>query len=76
MPSKKLLTPDKTVELPIKKQCTGSPSSEPDNDRAGKHKEKKKKKEVKSEPTVATMRAATSFSKHYQNRTGAVTQGT
>ena len=27
MPSKKLLTPDKTVERPIKKQQTGSPSS-------------------------------------------------
>ena len=62
MPSKKLLTPDKTAELLIKKQHTGSPScereSETDIDRAGKHKEKKKKKkkkkEVKSEPTVAT----------------------
>ena len=27
MPSKKVLTPDHTVELPVKKQCTGSPSS-------------------------------------------------
>ena len=59
MPSKKLLTPNKTAEPPVKKQQTGSPSSEreseTDNDRAEKHKEKKKKKkEVKSEPTVAT----------------------
>ena len=61
MPNKKLLTPDKTAEPPVKKLCTSSPSSEreneTDNDRAGKHKEKKKKKkkkEVKSEPTVVT----------------------
>ena len=60
MPSKKILTPDKTAEPPVKKQCTDSPSSkqesETDNNRAGKHKEKKKKKkkEVKRDPTMAT----------------------
>ena len=59
-PSKKLLMPDKTAEVPIKKQWTGSPSSKQgsktDNNREGKHKEKKnkKKKEAKSEHTVAT----------------------
>ena len=51
MPAKKLLTPDKSAEPPIKKQWTGSPSSdrgsETDHDRA----EKSKKK---SEPTMAT----------------------
>ena len=59
-PSKKLLTPDKSAELPIKKQWTGSPSSdqesETDHDRAekSKKKKKKKKKEPRSEPTMAT----------------------
>ena len=58
--AKKLLTPDKSAELPIKKQQTGSPSSdrgsETDHDRAEKSKKKKKrkKKEPKSEPTMAT----------------------
>ena len=60
MPAKKLLTPDRPTELPIKKQQTSSPSSdrrsETDHDRAEKSKKKKKrkKKEPKSEPTVAT----------------------
>ena len=59
-PAKKLLTPDKSAELPVKKQQTGSPSSdrgsETDHNRAEKSKKKKKrkKKEPKSEPTVAT----------------------
>ena len=59
MLAKKLLTPDKSADPPIKKQQTGSPSSEreskTDHDRAEKSKKKKKKKkEPKSEPTVAT----------------------
>ena len=60
-PAKKLLTPDKSTELPIKKQWTGSPSSdrgsETDHDKADKSKKKKKrkKKEPKSEPTMATI---------------------
>ena len=60
MPAKKLLTPDKSTEPPVKKQWTGSPSSdrgsETDNDKADKSKKKKKrkKKEPKSELTVAT----------------------
>ena len=57
MPAKRLLMPDKSAEPPIKKQQTGSPSSEQesktDHDRAEKSK-KKKKKEPKSEPTMAT----------------------
>ena len=56
MPSKKLLMLDKSAEPPIKKQWTGSPSSEweskTDHDKA--EKSKKKKKEPKSKPTVAT----------------------
>ena len=60
MPAKKLLMPDKSAEPPIKKQRTGSPSSDrgskTGHDRAEKSKKKKKrkKKEPKSEPTVAT----------------------
>ena len=60
MQAKKLLTPDKSTELPIKKQWTGSPSSdqwsETDHDKADKSKKKKKrkKKEPKSKPTMAT----------------------
>ena len=60
MPSKKILTPDKSTELPVKKQRTGSPSSdqesETDHGRADKSKKKKKrkKKEPKSEPTMVT----------------------
>ena len=59
-PAKKLLTPDKSTEPPIKKQWTGSPSSdqgsETDHDKANKSKKmkKRKKKEPKSEPTMAT----------------------
>ena len=58
--AKKLLTPDKSAELPIKKQQTSFPSSnrgsESDHDRAKKSKKKKKRKkrEPKGEPTVAT----------------------
>ena len=60
MPSKKILTPDKSAELLVKKQWTGSPSSdqgsETDHGETDKSKKKKKrqKKEPKSEPTVAT----------------------
>ena len=60
MPAKKLLMPDKSTEPPVKKQWTGSPSSdwgsETDHDKADKSKKKKKrkKKEPKSKPTVAT----------------------
>ena len=60
MLAKKLLMPDKFAEPPVKKQRTGSPSSdrgsETDHDRVEKSKKKKKrkKKEPKSEPTVAT----------------------
>ena len=59
-PAKKLLTPDKSAEPPIKKQWMSSPSSDrgskTDHDRAEKSKKKKKrkKKEPKSEPTMAT----------------------
>ena len=58
-PSNKILTPDKSAELPVKKQWTGSPSSdqgsETDRGRADKStKKKKRKKEPKSEPTVVT----------------------
>ena len=55
-PAKKLLTPDKSTELPMKKQWTGSPSSDQgsktDQDRAEKNKKKRKKKEPKSKPTM------------------------
>ena len=61
MPAKKLLMPDKSAEPPVKKQWTGSPSSEweseTDHNKAEKSKKKKKmkkKKEPKSEPTMAT----------------------
>ena len=60
MPAKKLLTPDKSAEPPVKKQWTGSPGSEwesetdHDNAEKSKKKKKKKKKEPKSEPTLAT----------------------
>ena len=59
-PSKKILMPDKSTEPPVKKQWTGSPSSDrasgTDHSRTDKSKKKKKrkKKEPKSEPTVAT----------------------
>ena len=56
-PSKKILMPDKSAELPIKKQWTSSPSSdrgsETDHGKTDKSK-KRKKKEPKSEPTMAT----------------------
>ena len=60
MPAKKLLMQDKSTEPPVKKQWTGSPSSdrgsETNHDRADKSKKKKrKKKEPKSEPTMAHM---------------------
>ena len=60
MLAKKLLMPDKSTELPVKKQQTSSPSSdrgsETDHDRVEKSKKKKKrkKKEPKSKPTMAT----------------------
>ena len=60
MPAKKLLMPDKSTELPVKKQWTGSPRSDrgskTDHGKADKSKKKKKrkKKEPKSEPTMAT----------------------
>ena len=60
MPAKKLLTPDKSTKPPVKKQWTGSPSSdrgsETDHNKADKSKKKKKrkKKEPKSKPTMAT----------------------
>ena len=60
MLAKKLLMPDKSAELPIKKQWTGSPSSERESEtdhngaEKSKKKKKKKKREPKSEPTVAT----------------------
>ena len=58
-PSKKVLTPDQSVEPPIKKQCTGSPSSEweseTDHRKGGKNKQKKKKKKkVKSDPIMVS----------------------
>ena len=58
--AKKPLTPDKSTELPVKKQWTGSPSSdrgsETDHDKVDKSKKKKKRKqkEPKSERTMAT----------------------
>ena len=60
VPAKKILTPDKSTEPPVKKQWTGSPSSDweskTNHDRAekSKKKKKKKKKDPKSEPIVAT----------------------
>ena len=60
MLSKKNLTPDKSTEPPIKKQWTGSPSSDRGSETnhgktdKSKKKKKRKKKEPKSEPTVAT----------------------
>ena len=59
MPGKKFLMPDKSTELPVEKQWTGSPSSdrgsETDHSKTDKsEKKKKRKKEPKSEPTVAT----------------------
>ena len=57
MPAKKLLTPDKSTELPVKKQQTGSPSSDKgrktDHGKTDKSK-KRKKREPKSKPTKAT----------------------
>ena len=59
-PAKKLLTPDKSAEPPIKKQWSSSPSSDrgskTDHNKADKSKKKKKrkKKEPKSKPTMAT----------------------
>ena len=56
-PTKKMLTPDNTVEPPVKKQHTGSPSSEWESEtKNGKaeKKKKKKKKKVKSDPIVVT----------------------
>ena len=56
-PGKKILTPDKSTEPPVKKQQTGSPSSdrgsETDHGKTDKSK-KRKKKEPKSKPTMAT----------------------
>ena len=60
MPGKIILTPDKSTEPPIKKQWTGSPSSdrgsETDHGKTDKSnkKKKRKKKEPKSKPTMAT----------------------
>ena len=60
IPGKKILTSDKSTELPIKKQQTGSPSSDQGSETnhgktdKSKKKKKRKKKEPKSEPTVAT----------------------
>ena len=57
-PSKKVLTPDQTVELPVKKQHTSSPSSEQesktDHGKGSKNKQKKKKKKAKSNPVMAS----------------------
>ena len=59
-PSKKVLTPDQTIEPPIKKQHTGSPSSEWESEidhRKGsknKQKKKKKKKKAKSDPIMVS----------------------
>ena len=56
MPSKKDLMPDTTPELPIKKQWTGSPSSDrgDDSEHGDVSKNKKKKKEKKEQKSVAT----------------------
>ena len=60
MLSKKILMLDKSTELPIKKQWTGSPSSDQGSKTnhgktdKSKKKKKRKKKEPKSEPTMAT----------------------
>ena len=60
MLAKKLLMPDKSTGPPVKKQQTGSPSSDrgskTDHGKTDKSKKKKKrkKKEPKSEPTMAT----------------------
>ena len=60
IPSKKDLTPDTTSEPPVKKQRTGSPSSNRGDDSkhgdAGENKKKKKKKKEKKERrSVATV---------------------
>ena len=56
MPSKKVLTPHHTIELPVKKQQNSSPSSkresETDHRKDGKSKQKKKK--AKSNPIMAS----------------------
>ena len=53
MPSKKGLTPDTTPKPPVKKQRTGSPSSDRGNDSkhgdVSENKKKKKKKKEKKE---------------------------
>ena len=56
MLSKKIVTPHKSAELPVKKQWTGSPSSDQgsETDCGRADKSKKKKKEPKSEPTMVT----------------------
>ena len=57
---KKILKPDKSTKPPIKKQRTGSPSSDQGSETnhgktdKSKKKKKRKKKEPKSEPTMAT----------------------
>ena len=57
-PSKKGLTPDTTPEPPVKKQWTGSPSSDQGDDSehgdASENKKKKEKKERKSAATTAS----------------------
>ena len=59
VPSKKVLTPDWSVEPPVKKQHTSSPSSEweseTDHGKGSKNKQKKKKKKkVKSDPIMVS----------------------
>ena len=57
MPTKKMLMPDNTAELPVKKQCTSSPSSEWESETKNgnaEKKKKKKKKKVKSDPIMIT----------------------
>ena len=54
MLGKKLLMPDKSTEPPVKKQRTGSPSSDQGSKTDHSKTDKSKKKEPKSEPTVAT----------------------
>ena len=63
-PSKKGLTPDTTPEPPVKKQRTGSPSSDRGDDskhgNASENKKKKKKKKEKKERKSAATTASDS----------------
>ena len=54
VPSKKVLTPDQSIEPPIKKQCTSSPSSERESETNHGKGSKNKQKKVKSDPILVS----------------------